>query len=119
MEIIRRLYKQAVLVVLLVAAGSLLIEPKKLPLSIILGGLLGILNLKGLSWGIESLLHSQKATTKLIFLTFLRLGILASVITALAILRLINLFGILIGFTIVFVLLIKEGLKVSSEDTQK
>ncbi|MBI4823104.1 MAG: ATP synthase subunit I [Nitrospirae bacterium] len=115
MEIIKRIHKQVVIVVFFVAIGSLLIEPKKLPLSIILGGLLGILNLKVLSWGIESLLHTQKATTKLIFLTIIRLSILASVITSLAILRLINLFGILIGFSIVFAILLKEGLRISKE----
>ena len=109
MDILKRIYKQAAFLLIPAAAVSALIEPKKLPLSIILGGVFALLNLKGMSWGLGNLLGSYKATSKLVILGIIRLTVLFSVITALAVLRLVSLMGLLIGFTLIFMLLLKEG----------
>lgn len=116
MEIIRRLYRQSAAVVIPLALLSAFIEWKKLPISIVLGALLGLLNLKGLSSGIERLVHSQKATMKIVFLTLIRLSVLFGIIIIVSALRLVNILGLVAGFTVVFALLMKEGLKVSGED---
>lgn len=116
MEIIRRLYRQSAFVVIPLALLSAFIEWKKLPISIVLGALLGLLNLKGLSSGIERLIHSRKATMKIVVLTLIRLSVLFSIIIIVSALRLVNILGLVAGFTVVFALLMKEGLKVSSED---
>lgn len=116
MQILQRLYKQTAFILIPTALISAFIEWRRLPISIILGGVFGLLNLKGLSWGVESLLHSEKARVKLIVLSLLRFILLSAILIVLAIFRLINLFGLLIGFSIVFVLFMKEGLKISKED---
>ena len=84
---------------------------KYIPHSIIIGGLLGLANLKGLEWAVETLLGTQKANTRLVYLSLIRLGILFAVIITLATLRLINLIGLVTGLTTVFIVIIFEGLK--------
>jgi hypothetical protein len=48
-----------------------------------------------------------------------RFFILALILIILAILKLIDFFGILIGFTVVFALIIKEGLRAVKESSGK
>jgi hypothetical protein len=113
--IVKRLYKQTLFILIPVAALSAFIEPKKLPLSILIGGVLALLNLKGLARGLESLLGTYRPTGKLVMLSMVRLFLLFAVIVVLAVYKLVNLLGLMAGFTVVFLLLIKEGLKVAKE----
>lgn len=92
-------------------------NPGFVPLSIIIGGILGIANLKGLSWGIESLLGAHKANSKLIFLSLLRLVIIFAVIIILAVFKIINFLGMILGMTVVFLILIKEGLRTAKKQS--
>ncbi len=94
-------------------------SPAFMPMSIVIGGILGIANLKGLVWGIDSLLGTYKANIRLVFLSLFRLGILFAIIIILAALRLINLLGLLVGMTVVFVVLIAEALKIAKEQGKK
>lgn len=109
MELLKRIYKLSAISVIPAAALSALIEPVKLPISVILGGVFGLVNLKGLTWGVGGLLGAEKATSKLIVLSIIRLTALFAVITALAVLRLVSLMGLMAGFTIVFTILLVEG----------
>jgi hypothetical protein len=112
---IKRLYKKSAFVVVLVALASAFFDWRHMPLSILLGGVLAVANLKGLSWGVEGLVGSPGAAAKLVFFSLFRLLMLFIIIVALAFLGLIKLFGLLIGFTIVFTLLLIEGLKESKD----
>lgn len=94
-------------------------KPALLPVSIILGGILGLANIKGLAWGIDGLLNTEKANLKIVFLNLFRLIILFIIITVLAVLKLINFLGLLIGMTVVFIVLIKESLKIAATRTAK
>lgn len=114
---IRRIYKQTAILILPLAAIAAAFEPKKLPLSIFLGALLALLNLKGMHWGLGNLLGSYKATSKLLILSIIRLTALFTIITILAVSGLVSLMGLLIGFTVVFVILLKEGIA-SVQDSQ-
>jgi hypothetical protein len=111
MDLIRRISKRAVFALVFCAVLSAFIEWKKLPVSIVIGGILGLANIRGLSWSVEGLLGTYRATGKMIFFSIFRLVILCIIIAALVSLRLVNIFGILIGFTVIFTLLIIEGLK--------
>ncbi len=88
-------------------------NPYLMPASIIIGGIIGIANLKGLVWGIESLLGSSKANTKLVYLSLFRLFIIFAIIIILSLLRIINLLGLLIGMSAVFVIFTKEAVKMA------
>lgn len=127
MDLIKRVIRISVPVLLILCGISLVINwdsisfaklfgsTRYIPHSIIIGGLLGLANLKGLAWGIETLLGTQKASTRLVYLSLIRLGILFTIIIALAALRLINLIGLVIGLTTIFIVMILQGIKKAKE----
>jgi hypothetical protein len=119
MNLIKRIHRQGTIILILLAAVSALYEWKKLPLSILVGGALGLANLKGLAWGLKDFAISPRPTGKVIFLGIGRFFILSCILIILALLRLINFLGILIGFTVVFILILKEGLRVARESSTK
>lgn len=111
-----RIYKQGALVLLFVAAASALLGWKKFPLSIFIGGLLGLANLKGLVWGLRDFAASRP-TGRVIFWSMVRFFLIGLILFILAIFDLIHFVGILIGFTVVFALILREGLRVAREQT--
>jgi hypothetical protein len=115
MILLKRIYKQGILILLPLSVLSGFIEWKKLPFSILIAGILGLVNLRGLVRGVEGLIGTYRPTVKLVIFSLIRLAILASVLTLLFAFKLVNVFGILIGFTVVFIVIIKEGLKVAKE----
>ncbi len=115
MILLKRIYKRAILILLPLALLSAFIEWKKLPFSILIGGILGLINLRGLARGVYSLIGSYRPAAKIVISTMLRLGFLAVVLILLFALKIVNAFGILIGFTVVFILIMTEGLRVAKE----
>jgi hypothetical protein len=103
--------KYSLILLLALAAGSMFIEPRKLPASILVGGVLGLANFKGLTFGLEALLGTQRPAGKLMFLGIFRLFIVMTIIIVLAWLRLVDLIGLLVGFTTVLVVVILEGFR--------
>lgn len=75
---------------------------ENLPFSLLIGGLLGILNTKALAWSVEGILGTSAVTMKMLFFSQFRFVMLALIVIALAYLRLINLLGVMAGFTVVF-----------------
>ncbi len=115
MTLLNRIYKRAVFILLPLALLSAFIEWKKLPMSILIGGILGLINLRGLARGVYSLVGTYRPTAKIVISTILRLGLLAVVLILLFALKVVNVFGILIGFTVVFVLIMTEGLRAAKD----
>ncbi|MDQ7786665.1 MAG: hypothetical protein RDU01_03575 [Thermodesulfovibrionales bacterium] len=116
-DLIKRINKLSIVILVAAAALSAVYEWKKLPFSILVGGALGLFNLKGLAWGLRDF-AMYRASGKVIFLSIFRFFTLAFILIVLAVLKLINLIGILIGFTIVFILVMVEGIRTarSSQD---
>ena len=126
---IRKILKQTLVVIVPLAVLSLLVDwnrenlrflrpfgnPDFMTVSIVIGAVLGIANLKAMLWGLERMLGTQQASAKLVFLSLFRLFLLFAVIIILAALNLINFLGLLTGMTVVFVFLIKEGLKMAQK----
>ncbi len=115
MEILKGVAKKSILIILPLMAVSALIEWKRLPLGIMMGWLLGIINLRALSRNVKGFLGSEKATAKIVFLSMTRLLALFSAIAILVYYRIINIFGLLIGFTVVFVFILIEGLRAEGQ----
>ena len=111
---LRRVYKQGVIILACLSVAAAFLDWKKLPLSILIGGLLGLANLKGLAWGLRDFAASRP-TGRVIFWSMVRFFILGTILFILALLKLINFIGILIGFTVVFTLILKEGLRTARE----
>jgi len=80
------------------------------------GGALGYLNFELLTRGVEGFFGGANGVRGvMVFLSFLRLGIMFVLITALVYFHLVSVFGLLIGFTVVFTVNIFHGLKLARE----
>jgi hypothetical protein len=110
-DLIKGIAKKSFAGVLAAAALSAVAGDRRLTAGIVAGGLLGYFNIKGLAWGVHGLLGSGKATGRLIFFSMFRLFLLFAALAVLVYLKAVNVFGLLIGFTIVFTALLIEGLK--------
>jgi len=129
MDLIKKVTRKSVIVIFPLILLSFLVDwnderlkfiglfgnPGLMAMSILIGGVIGLANLKGLVWGIESLLGTHRADTRMVFLSLLRLFILFALIIILVVMRLINLLGFLIGMTVVFLVLIREALRIAKE----
>ena len=125
-NLIKRIHRQALIFLIIAAAITTLVAAlteitdwRKMPHSVLIGGLLGLANLKGLAWGLKDFATLHRPSGKLIFWSMLRFFVLAFILIALALLKLIDFFGILIGFTVVFVLILKEGLRIAKDSSEK
>lgn len=117
-EMISVINRQAALVVLPLAVISFFVFDWRFALSVMIGGLIGVLNFKGLCWSVNSLLGIEKAETKMMFLSFFRLLIIFSVLVALAVFGILRASGLLAGFTVVFIIIVKEGLLKSIRESK-
>lgn len=121
-NLIKRIHRQALIYLIITAAVTTITaylaaiaDWRKLPHSVLIGGLLGLANLKGLAWGLKDFATLHRPSGKLIFWSMVRFFILVAILVILALLKLINFVGILIGFTVIFILIIKEGLRIAKE----
>lgn len=105
-----RIYRQSWILLAIAAVAALIFGDMIFAFSIMLSGALAIFNFRGIVWGVKSLVGTEKSQAKMMVLTMFRMLIMFSVLLILFILKLVNLYGILIGFTIVFVIIVKEGL---------
>ena len=111
MELIQKIHRNSLVLLFPLAAASAFIEWRQLPLSILMGGILGILNIRALARGVQGVLDSQKSSAKMLFFSQFRLVMLFLILAVLLYLKVVNIFGILAGFTVVFIMVIIEGLK--------
>ena len=118
MDLIQKINRNSLILLFPLAAFSAFIEWQKLPISILTGGILGLLNIRALAWGVNGLLGTQRASTKVLFFSQFRIVMLFLVLTMLVYLNLVNIFGILAGFTVVFSMVIIEGFKYAKKERE-
>ncbi|HIJ60554.1 MAG TPA: hypothetical protein HPP56_08080 [Nitrospirae bacterium] len=82
----------------------------KASLSLILGGFFAIVNFRGVIWGVENIVALDKSKSKMMIMTLFRLLVIFSLLLILLIFGVINIPAIAAGFSIVFLLILKEGL---------
>ena len=108
--IVKGVSKQALIILAPLCVISLFFTGWRFGFSIAVGGLVGVGNLSGIVWSVTALIGTEKPRGKMVFLSTFKLLIIFSILLILAILKLINPWGLLAGFTVVMVLIIKEGL---------
>jgi hypothetical protein len=106
---INKIYKQAAFIVIPLAVASAFLEPVKLPFGILAGAVLALINFRGMMRNLQSLIGTDSPTAKLVFSSIVRLFVVFAVIVALALLKAVNLVGLMVGFTVVVVLVVREG----------
>ncbi|HEX8947400.1 MAG TPA: ATP synthase subunit I [Dissulfurispiraceae bacterium] len=116
---IRRISKQSALILIPVSIISIFFTQWRFPVGILVGGAVGIGNLRGLSWSLNALLGLERSGGKIVFLSIFRLLVVFALLVLLAGLRLIDPFGLLVGLTVVFVLIMKEGLLAAKKANEK
>jgi hypothetical protein len=117
--LVSKIYKRSLIILVALAVGSAIaFEPVKLPFSIMVGGVLAILNFSGLGRGLRKHLDTDRPAMKLLFLSIFRLFIVSSIIIALAVTRSVNLVGLVLGFTVVLAMLAFEGMKESQKEQE-
>jgi hypothetical protein len=113
MEILKRVIIKSLIILLPIALLSGFYEWKRLPLGIIAGGLLGILNLRSIVRNVEGFIGTGALTAKVLIMSMTRMLFFFAMVAVLLWFRLINVFGMLFGFTVVLILILIEGLRVS------
>ncbi|MEW6066761.1 MAG: ATP synthase subunit I [Nitrospirota bacterium] len=114
-DLIKRIYKQGILFLLVASVISAFFDWRRLPFSIFIGGMLGLVNLRGLAKNIRGLFGTHNPRGKLMFSSLIRLTMLGFVLALLFASQLVNVIGVLIGFTIIFIVILKEGLRTAKE----
>ena len=107
---IKRVNKQSAVVVAPLALIAFFFTDWRFALSIPVGGLVAIANLRGLVWSVNALFGMERAGGKIVFLSIFRLMIVFLVLIILAAFNVINPVSLLVGLTVVFVIIMKEGL---------
>jgi hypothetical protein len=113
--VVKKIYILALILIPAAALVSAIWDWKKWPLSIITGGLLGLVNLKAMIWGIKGMLGAYRASSVLVIFSIMRLLILFLIVGWLLIQGVVNVPGVLIGFTIIVIVIMKEGLVHAAE----
>jgi len=111
MTLTKNIAKNSVVILVPAAVISMFLPWQNLPFSILIGGLLGILNIKALSWSVEGVLGTSSANAKMLFFSQFRFMILALSLVVLAYMGLVNIAGLIIGFTIVFLQVLIVGFR--------
>jgi len=118
MDLVQRIHRRALICLVPAAVLSALIEWWRVPAGVMAGGLLGLLNIRGLAWGVRGMLGEEKIVAKMIFFSQFRLIMLFIIISLLVYLKLANIFGVFAGLSIVFAVILIEGYR-NSGNTDK
>jgi hypothetical protein len=110
-DLIKGIARNSVIILIPAAIISAFLPWENFPFSILIGGLLGILNLRALAWSIEGILGTSHASGKMLFFSQFRFVMLMLILIALAYLKLVSIIGIIIGFTVVFSQVLFVGIR--------
>lgn len=112
MELFKRVLRQSLIAgAVAIALSAALTGGIKFPVGVFVGSLAGIINLRAIVRNVSSITGGQRITGRYIILSTFRLLGLFALLFILIWKRLADVFGILLGFTIVFIFIIKEGLR--------
>lgn len=133
-RLLRNIYRLSSFLLLLSSFISAFFMEWRFPFSILIGGIIGLGNLRGIVISVSRIfniekkdmgdnqikvIQPQRAQAKMLILGIFRLLIIFSVLLILIILNTINIYGFLIGFSIVFLVLIKEGISESKRQQRQ
>jgi hypothetical protein len=113
---INRITRKTAFVLVPLALASAPFTEWRFPVSILMGGAIGAVNIKGLAWSVDAVLGTDKAQAKMTVLGIFRFMILSLVLVALAGLNMLNIWGLFIGLTAVLVITVREGLLASRKE---
>ncbi|MFO0752814.1 MAG: ATP synthase subunit I [Thermodesulfovibrionales bacterium] len=117
MEVItRRVVRWAFFLLVPLSLLSLPFAGWRFSLSLLLGGGMGAANLTGLAWSVRLFLGEGKAQAKMLVVSIFRFLILFVLLVVLAAAGVLAIGGVLIGFTVVFLLILAAGLSAARKE---
>lgn len=99
---IKKIARNTAVILIPAAVVAAFLPWENLPFSMLIGGLLGILNIRALAWSIEGIIGTSSVNMKMLFFSQFRFVMLALIVVLLAYLRLVTIPGIMAGFSVVF-----------------
>lgn len=110
MEImIKKTLKQSLILVSLLAVGSVFFMEWRFPLSIIIGGFIFLASLWVLSWAVKKYLGKPMGQVIIVGISALKILLIFIILVALAMLGIINIVGLMTGFVASLMVTLKEG----------
>lgn len=108
---IKRTAKQSVLVVIPAALIALLYTSGEWrpALSILIGGAISLASFRVIVWGVRKFIGRQMAQPIIMGLSVIKILVIFVILVLLSLFRVIEPIGIVIGFTLVLVIITKEG----------
>ncbi len=111
MTMIKKIARNSAIILISAAIIAAFLPWEDLPFSILIGGLLGILNVKALAWSIEGIIGTSAVNIKMLFFSQFRFVMLALAVVLLAYLRLVTIPGLMAGFSVVFIQVLFVGMR--------
>lgn len=105
----KRINKQAAVVIALLAIVSVFFTEWRFPLSIIIGGIIFLASFWVIIWAVRKFAGKHMAQPIIMGISTLKILLIFAVLIVLAILKLINITGLVIGFTVSLIIMTKEG----------
>lgn len=106
---IKKISRNSAIILISAAVIAAFLPWENLPVSILAGGLLGILNIRALAWSIEGIIGTSSVNMKMLFFSQFRFVMLALAVVLLAYLRLVTIPGLMAGFSVVFIQVLVVG----------
>jgi len=104
-----RIVRNSIIMIIPATGIAALLADGVTSFSIAAGGILGVLNIRVMIWAVEGLMGAGRVEGPLVMFSIFRLFLLALVIGVLLYRHLVNVPGMVIGFSIIFMVVIREG----------
>ncbi len=116
MDLVRTIAKRSLLFVGIAALAAAFFDWQRLMPGVLVGGALAVLNLRGLARGVQALTSGNASgSVALIILSQVRLLLLFLVMGILVYFKIVSIPGLIIGFSVVFAVILIEGWKSTRE----
>ncbi|MCK4911438.1 MAG: ATP synthase subunit I [Thermodesulfovibrionales bacterium] len=119
-RLIRRFSKTALVVWGIAIVLAALLFSKQVAFGVIVGGAMGLLNMRGMARGVTGLDINNPRPARMFFGGAVRLVVICAAIVLIAMTRSVNLLGLLAGFILVVFVVVAEGVRemrlISRED---
>lgn len=109
---VKRIGKQSALIILPLAALSLLFAKGnwQFPSNVVLGGAISLLSFRVIVWAVRRFMGKPMGHPIIIGLSAVKILVIFMVLATLATFKLVNPVGLTVGFTVVLGIIVKEGL---------
>lgn len=110
-RLVKRFSRTALVVWGIAIAMAAVLFSKHIAIGVFVGGLLGLLNVRGMARGVTGLDINNPRPARLFFGGAVRLVVLCAAIVLIAMTRKVDLVGFLVGFTLMVFVVVAEGVR--------